>query len=667
MAIGTRAKHDLQPGDATRLARPRSLDSEAAPTQSQLLQRTYGNRATASAAGDPNAKNAPGRRVATPPIVQTSLLLGEIDTPAEREANAVAAAFGNINAAAQPNAEEPSTPAPQVQRAASASALGGGAPVDSQIAERIESARGSGNRLDPNLQRTMEQHIGADLGGVRVHTGDEANTLNRSLQSRAFTTGSDLFFRNGEYQPNSESGQRLLAHELTHVAQQGAAPRTNSVQRKGIIQRAVGFEFEAGLWTLHKLNAPLTKRQKSGKDQVPKTQLEDMGIPKGEPLYKGTDWAFTADHSDDMHVEFVTKAPGFQEGKDGRKKLVSSMNDMKKFGDKMIDAKSKAKVNVEGGGMSVPLSELAWRASSKILMTPRSYLEAEPQTTAGIRLDQLATLMDRFTKQNYTEETAEQSKARKMGNSLLWGKQPRDQVTVSESPDEVNAAWGRVQTKYSGVNHPKHGKLTDMALSKEAIGLMSIMRSYLVTAAGGIAYAKSLAPMMARTNMVKMFNYLPDTEVDLFTDFPGLFTELVLEASGMPGTGDDPVMSGKTTYISKDHLDVLQQLTRKIWIEGITQGKDYLSEKDFPDQDVGQLLFGLGGLEEKTDVVGEKGDQYNAPIFEFRRMQGAMPHYKWPSLALDIFEYISATNKGEDPVFEGARAIAAQKETGKIK
>jgi hypothetical protein len=599
--------------------------------------------------------------------VQTSLLLGQVNTPAEREANGIAASFGERGRAEHTKATQNHPSKPTVQRASSVAALGGGGPVDAQVASQIEAARGSGAPLDRTMQRSMEQHIGSDLSGVRVHTGNDAHSLNQSLQSQAFTTGQDIFFRSGAYQPNAEQGQQLLAHELTHVAQQRGAPQVQGVQRKGVVQRAVGFEFEAGLWTLNKLNAPLTKRQKKGQDEVPTTQLEDMGIPKGDALYKGTDWALTADHSDDMHVEFVTKAPGFQEGKDGRKKLVAAMNDMKKFGDKMINAKEKATVKVQGGGHSVPLNELGWRASSKILMTPRSYLEAEPQTTAGIRLDQLATLMDRFTKLDYDEDSADQNKARKMGNSLLWGKQPRDQVTVSESPDEVMAAWARVQTAYSAINHPKHGKLEDITLSREAVGLISIIRSYLVTAAGGIAYAKSLAPMMARTNMVKMFNYLPDTEVDLFTDFPALLVELALEASGMPNTEDDPVMSGKTTYIAADHLDVLQQLTRKIWIEGITKGKDFLSEQDFPDKNVGQLLFGLGGLGEKTDVVGEKGDQHHAPIFEFRRMQGAMPHYKWPSLALDIFEYISSVNKAEGPQFEGSRAIAAREDTEKIR
>jgi hypothetical protein len=66
----------------------------------------------------------------------------------------------------------------------------------------------------------MGDAFNADFSGVRVHTGAEANTLNRSLNARAFTTGRDIFFRDGEYSPGSSSGRGLLAHELTHVMQQ---------------------------------------------------------------------------------------------------------------------------------------------------------------------------------------------------------------------------------------------------------------------------------------------------------------------------------------------------------------------------------------------------------------------------------------------------------------
>jgi hypothetical protein len=59
---------------------------------------------------------------------------------------------------------------------------------------------------------------------VRIHTGDQAVQLSRDLHAQAFTHGSDVFFGAGGYAPGTPAGRRLLAHELTHVVQQGRAP-----------------------------------------------------------------------------------------------------------------------------------------------------------------------------------------------------------------------------------------------------------------------------------------------------------------------------------------------------------------------------------------------------------------------------------------------------------
>ncbi|MEI2612263.1 MAG: DUF4157 domain-containing protein [Candidatus Promineifilaceae bacterium] len=74
-------------------------------------------------------------------------------------------------------------------------------------------------------RQELEETFQADLRGVRVHTDANADTLARSLDAKAFTTGADIFFGKGEYNPGSDSGKRLLAHEVTHVMQQGAAAR----------------------------------------------------------------------------------------------------------------------------------------------------------------------------------------------------------------------------------------------------------------------------------------------------------------------------------------------------------------------------------------------------------------------------------------------------------
>jgi hypothetical protein len=64
---------------------------------------------------------------------------------------------------------------------------------------------------------------GVDFSQVKVHNDAVSDQLNQSIQARAFTTGQDVFFRGGEYDPGSRGGQELIAHELTHVVQQNGS------------------------------------------------------------------------------------------------------------------------------------------------------------------------------------------------------------------------------------------------------------------------------------------------------------------------------------------------------------------------------------------------------------------------------------------------------------
>ncbi|NET16454.1 MAG: DUF4157 domain-containing protein [Okeania sp. SIO1H6] len=98
-------------------------------------------------------------------------------------------------------------------------AIGGGE-TSTELSGEINRARGGGRPLDAGSQQSMGQAMGTDFSGVRVHTDERADRLNRSLSARAFTTGQDIFFRQGTYQPGSKEGQRLIAHELTHVGHQ---------------------------------------------------------------------------------------------------------------------------------------------------------------------------------------------------------------------------------------------------------------------------------------------------------------------------------------------------------------------------------------------------------------------------------------------------------------
>ena len=108
----------------------------------------------------------------------------------------------------------------------------GGGEASSDLESSIEGARGGGQSLDASLQEKMGVAMGADFSGVKVHTDSQSDQLNKSIQAKAFTTGQDIFFRQGEYDPSSTGGQELLAHELTHVVQQNGS----TVQRRKKVQ-----------------------------------------------------------------------------------------------------------------------------------------------------------------------------------------------------------------------------------------------------------------------------------------------------------------------------------------------------------------------------------------------------------------------------------------------
>ena len=124
-----------------------------------------------------------------------------------------------------------------VQRFVQRSASGGPGTAtvqDEDLSARIRNASGSGEALDPAVQRSLQQGLGADLSDVKVHTDSEADSMARSVDAVAFTTGSDIFFREGAYNPASADGLKLLAHEATHTVQQSQGPVSGTPTAGGV-------------------------------------------------------------------------------------------------------------------------------------------------------------------------------------------------------------------------------------------------------------------------------------------------------------------------------------------------------------------------------------------------------------------------------------------------
>jgi hypothetical protein len=94
--------------------------------------------------------------------------------------------------------------------------------------------RGGGQPLDQPVKAGMERALGADLSDVRVHTDGSAAASAQAVQAHAYTVGSDIVFGPGQFQPESPTGQRTLAHELTHVVQQRNGPVSGTPTGDGI-------------------------------------------------------------------------------------------------------------------------------------------------------------------------------------------------------------------------------------------------------------------------------------------------------------------------------------------------------------------------------------------------------------------------------------------------
>ena len=112
-------------------------------------------------------------------------------------------------------------------QAARALAPGAGILPSGLVAPEVESAirarSARGNRLDSSVAALAGDTFGA-LDQVRVHHDATADRLSRAVSARAFTVRNDVFFAAGQYRPHADDGRRLIAHELTHVAQQRGAP-----------------------------------------------------------------------------------------------------------------------------------------------------------------------------------------------------------------------------------------------------------------------------------------------------------------------------------------------------------------------------------------------------------------------------------------------------------
>ncbi len=203
--------------------------------------------------------------------IQRKLAIGSSNDPLEREADRVAEqvlamqTHSNIN-----------TAPPSIQR------------YTSQSAEEMNTAPTSvdhvlsshGSPLEPLLRQDMEQRFGHDFSRVRVHTDEGAERSAREVNANAYTVGKNIIFGADQYSPGSHEGRRLIAHELTHVVQQGygAAQSESSVFK---VDQQNSTEKQEAHTAAHSISqakpaivAATSMKQLNRKCSVPPTQVK---------------------------------------------------------------------------------------------------------------------------------------------------------------------------------------------------------------------------------------------------------------------------------------------------------------------------------------------------------------------------------------------------------
>ena len=167
------------------------------------------------------------------PVVFARLNLGQPNSPAEKEADAVADKLTTPQSTGPVMTGNGGPPPPDIQPSADTGNDAGGTSVSNQMGSALHQSAGKGASLPNDKSEGWGQRMGSDLSKVKVHTDDQADAMSRSIGAKAFTYGQDIYFKKGEYQPGTKAGDHLLAHETAHTVQQG--------KHGGQIQRTLDY------------------------------------------------------------------------------------------------------------------------------------------------------------------------------------------------------------------------------------------------------------------------------------------------------------------------------------------------------------------------------------------------------------------------------------------
>lgn len=172
---------------------------------------------------------------------------------------------------------------------------------------------GGGSPLDTDTRTDMEGRFGHDFGDVRVHTDGAAHESAKSVNAQAYTVGSNIVFQRDKYEPSSDTGKHMLAHELTHVVQQRSGPVDGTDAGGGVkvSDPSDRFEREAVANADRLMSAPTPVTTSSAGPAVQRCG-DDGCAPEGAPPVQREEAA----EEEETAQTYVQRAEGAEEEAD---------------------------------------------------------------------------------------------------------------------------------------------------------------------------------------------------------------------------------------------------------------------------------------------------------------------------------------------------------------
>jgi hypothetical protein len=597
------------------------------------LQRMAGNRATQRAVRQHRASpDAPASGSSA------TLRVGPADDRNERDADRAAEQItrGRVPGPARtarhaPGADPGGVVVPEVQR------------------DIAQIARSGGRPIPEPVRVSMEQAIGAEFDQVRVHTGQRADDVTRSLHARAFTTGRDIFFRRGQYEPSSPAGQRVLAHELTHVVQQAAAGPSGSTP---LVQRLIGFEFETD-WGIHGIKNPVKQgtSKKPSKHTAYKYKDEDTGFTvQVDEAHRG----FNAGYEGlSRQIEFVVEP--HEETDQGAARLLKTMRSLKAEAAELDNLRTNRKGDEKGFKYPGTNPNLWVFPDAKTTAAPK--IHARAQATVGLTLPAISTFA--------LLPTGQPAKTR-TGGFLVTHARKEASLRGHKDPLTLSAT---AASQIKGA-------------SEDLRGLVSLLALYIKVFHEPLAqkedYVKGYLPLLAKTDFGAMFGHLPAKEQKKYGKTKSNrkdFAKLVLGCVTADQTYQAVTKNMPVIPDTQMPGDTPLNLTLADWLSSIAGGQDKLTKRHDP------RLFGLGDLGEgvnegqKTDPPPDAGSP--RMVVEFRGgsvgigpggAQGFLTPDEWIEFAFDYFNLVRQVHGYElEPEWEEFQPKPPPESKAKVK